>query len=450
MQRVGFNLLILSSLLVVSWFCLAEEPGTAIQTTNARTTKPGKSAGFLCQGTFIGSRSCSSTACHGSVLAEPDLTKIGRNEFQVWLEGNDPHRFAHRGLTNKLAVQIFTKLGVMKDGRPVAAKTAEYRQVFKRCAACHNPQSTDPPATQSAHGQNQVTSWLRDGVSCEACHGPAKKWVGRHYKGDFIALTAKDKCKEGMVDTGNLWVRAKLCSSCHVGSPERHVDHDLIAAGHPQLKFEFVAYQAILPKHWRDTRDRKQHGSDKNFALRMWITGQLASAHSSLQLLEHRAKSSHAVWPEFSETDCYACHHDLGAPSNWRKVDIRSGSKGLRMPWSSWQMSILDRITTLQGADTDKSTSRSFASWEKATQVYLGLRSIDDDHRAAGKLTPAQQSFHKTLNEIRDLLAFPTDRRGGFDSPKKFFNGKQDKKSPRDRARAGFQAAVKLLKKMTQ
>ncbi len=40
------------------------------------------------------------------------------------------------------------------------------------------------------------------------------------------------------------------------------VDHDLIAAGHPALRFEFATYFANLPPHWDVARDKKANSSD--------------------------------------------------------------------------------------------------------------------------------------------------------------------------------------------
>ena len=54
-----------------------------------------------------------------------------------------------------------------------------------------------------------------------------------------------------MYDTRNLVKRAEKCVSCHVGDESRNVDHELIAAGHPDLVFDLETYTAMLPPHWR-------------------------------------------------------------------------------------------------------------------------------------------------------------------------------------------------------
>ena len=87
-----------------------------------------------------------------------------------------------------------------------------------------------------------------DGVSCEACHGAAKIWLENHVGREY-----KDLLKEGMYDTVDLVKRAEKCVSCHVGDEgeRRNVDHELIAAGHPDLVFELDTFTSILPPHWR-------------------------------------------------------------------------------------------------------------------------------------------------------------------------------------------------------
>jgi hypothetical protein len=63
----------------------------------------------------------------------------------------------------------------------------------KRCAACH------------VAGSPQKS--LDDGVACEACHGPAEKWLGPHTRPNSHAASVQ----AGMIDTKNLEVRAKTC-----------------------------------------------------------------------------------------------------------------------------------------------------------------------------------------------------------------------------------------------
>src|SRR5262249_29449111 len=117
--------------------------------------------------------------------------------------------------------------------------------------------------------------------------------------------------------------RARLCADCHVGGPEREVNHDLLAAGHPRLNFEFSSFQAIYPQHWCDRDDRARY---PDFEARSWAVGQVVSAQTALNLLAYRANNKKAPWPEFAENNCYSCHHDLrGRLGRGQNLDLGPG-----------------------------------------------------------------------------------------------------------------------------
>src|SRR5947208_2216032 len=72
----------------------------------------------------------------------------------------------------------------------------------------------------------------------------------------------------GMTDTKNLFARARLCSGCHIGSPQQEVNHDLYAAGHPPLRFELASYEALIGrKHWDDAPRRV---ADADYEVQLW------------------------------------------------------------------------------------------------------------------------------------------------------------------------------------
>ena len=94
-----------------------------------------------------------------------------------------------------------------------------------------------------------------------------------------------------MVSMRDLARMAKVCARCHVGSPASgglplcDVDHDLIAAGHPLLSFEFSAYQATIPPYWVE----KGINAGGDYSVRSWAVGQAVTARAALTLLEDRA-----------------------------------------------------------------------------------------------------------------------------------------------------------------
>ena len=100
------------------------------------------------------------------------------------------------------------------------------------------------------------------------------------------------------------------------------MSHDLIAAGHPPLRFELVNYLNAMPPHWNTRAATERHGT--GFTAKLWTVSQLVSAQAAVDVLNYRAKQTEAPsrkqtpWPEFAEYDCFACHHNLAQPS-WRQ-----------------------------------------------------------------------------------------------------------------------------------
>ena len=76
----------------------------------------------------------------------------------------------------------------------------------------------------------------------------------------------------GMRPTKDLLARGQACTECHVGLGSTDVNHDLIAAGHPRLNFEYGNQLAKLPKHWRVEDDKARH---PDYEAKVWALGQL-------------------------------------------------------------------------------------------------------------------------------------------------------------------------------
>ena len=79
------------------------------------------------------------------------------------------------------------------------------------------------------------------------------------------------------------------------------MNHDLIAAGHPRLTFEYAAYHDLLPRHWRDKASEaepwevqsKKFGND--FEARAWLLGQAVTAQATVKLTEARCEAGRAA-----------------------------------------------------------------------------------------------------------------------------------------------------------
>jgi hypothetical protein len=180
---------------------------------------------------------------------------------------------------------------------------------------------------------------LSDGVGCESCHGPAGDWVTTHYLDEWKGKSAREKEQLGFRNTKDLLVRARLCTECHVGTADKDVNHDLIAAGHPRLNFEFASFHGIYPKHWPQGPELQRH---PDLHARLWEIGQAVTAEAAVKLLEARAKGAQAgandkPWPEFAEYACYACHRDL-------TVDVSPPAGAKRppgsLPWGTWYVTM--------------------------------------------------------------------------------------------------------------
>jgi hypothetical protein len=258
-----------------------------------------------------GVASCTASACHG--VGSPGA------EWVTWSR-LDPHARAYDVLLEKSARQIEEKLNPGK-GQP----RPEQNEVCLNCHVAPGVMQTE----RSPHFD------LRDGVGCESCHGPSGKWLREHARPGWVRSESS-----GMKDMRDLRVRVEVCMPCHVGKGDMQVDHDLIAAGHPRLRFEFAAYLANYPPHWPASKDRQRY---PDLEARAWVVGELAGADAALQLLTHRAKSGTGLWPELAEYDCYACHHDL-APRSWRQQQVPAGATPGRLIFNDWYFASLPAI----------------------------------------------------------------------------------------------------------
>ena len=265
---------------------------------------------------YVGNLSCASAACHAANVAGGGPG----SEYTTWA-GGDPHFNAYRVLTEPRSRRMVELLHGDRPGKPTPAHQDA------RCMACH--------ATEVAAGHAIGAR----AVGCESCHGPAEKWLTEHYQDDFKALTRTEKAERyGLYPTKDLAFRVTLCASCHVGDAGREVDHDLIAAGHPRLAFEYTGYHhnPKYPRHWRET----SYGPD--FDARAWEIGQVACARSAAKLLESRATNRDHVWPELSEYSCFACHKNLPSARSSGLFDRRKPGS---MPWGAWYFSTLGLVT---------------------------------------------------------------------------------------------------------
>ena len=250
---------------------------------------------------YIGPGSCSATACHGGVQPR-NITPVQQNEYSTWAV-QDSHSKAYRSLENPISQRMGRLLGIA------------HPEASSKCLVCH--------ALSIPESQRGREFDLSEGVSCESCHGPASAWLGPHSEknskiSQFTSL--------GMYDLADLQRRSEKCLTCHLGTPEKQVDHAMIAAGHPNLVFELDSYSAIQPPHWKPSPDPNQ-------GVRLWSIGQAVQLREALRRLQRRAQSPN--WPEYSELDCYSCHHSLTKPEeSWRQARGYADRPPGAAPWN--------------------------------------------------------------------------------------------------------------------
>jgi hypothetical protein len=131
-----------------------------------------------------------------------------------------------------------------------------------------------------------------------------------------------------MYDTRNLEKRTTKCLTCHLGTTEKFVDHEMIAAGHPDLTFELGLFTSVMPAHWK----MPEQGNPWR-QVQAWGVGQAVQLRESLNRLARRANGP--VWPEYAELDCFACHHSLTRPEDsWRQERGYAGRRPGNPPWN--------------------------------------------------------------------------------------------------------------------
>jgi len=243
-----------------------------------------------------------------------DVYGVGQNEYVTWIK-RDKHAQAYKVLYSEKSATIARNMGIEKK----AYETG-------RCLVCHTVYDRD------VGGQALYAS---EGVSCEACHGPAGGWIAEHVE---LGWSHQKSLAAGMTDLRDLEVRAKVCLGCHLGDADKTVDHELIAAGHPNLSFELDNYTAALPPHWKEKR------ADRSGNVRIWAMGQAVAFREGLLQLARRTQSGQ--WPEFAEMNCYECHHTL-RPNSWRRGRVDDG-KGLGLPrWNAARFAMLRHLLSI-------------------------------------------------------------------------------------------------------
>ena len=340
--------------------------------------------------TFLGVADC--VRCHNGSVQNQSF-KIGNRtykleddqwvlygEIPIWGE-KDKHQQAYTVLLNERSKRMGEILGV----------SAIHRD--RRCLACH---SGYPLANMPAGDDGLIAEELaanvdvNAGVTCEGCHGAAGDvmrggqkvadgWMGPHQiqpvqpYGEnnpwrFLSPEVKEE-QFGYWDVRSPASKARICASCHVGNVAQGkvVTHEMYAAGHPPLPgFEIETFIDQMPNHWRELSKKADkvrgeflanskdplysNGSYDEAGLhrtKSMLVGALVSLSEYLRVTAELTDESvsspvaKSEWPELSQFDCFACHHDLKDPA-WRQVrPPQVGTPG-RPPLREWTMALVE------------------------------------------------------------------------------------------------------------
>lgn len=233
---------------------------------------------------YVGLNECQT--CHGGGAVQyPNLI----NSFQIWVQ-EDQHSKAYDHLRSDLGLHVAEWMGLPLEPGQEAN--------WEKCVRCH---MVNAPPERRSPSFNPAT----EGIGCEACHGPAEDYLVPHKSQSYA-----ENLKVGLADLKDLRTRARRCLDCHAG-----LDHEIAAAGHPDLNFEFFHFSFWQPPHWN---------YEEASPLKFWAIGQVAALERTVEHLIEDSKLYRPI-PEFEEKSCYNCHHKLDQ-DRWRQTEAHAAA----------------------------------------------------------------------------------------------------------------------------
>ncbi len=304
---------------------------------------------------YIGPGSCAATSCHGNVKPIAG-SRVLQNEYSTWIL-QDKHSRAYQALTGDIGERMARIL-----------KLSNKAEEAPKCLMCHALHTTPEQRGRSFE--------IAEGVSCESCHGPASAWLGPHTTRDW---PHEKSVTLGMHDTRDVIHRTQKCLECHLGTKEKFVDHEMIAAGHPDLYFELDSFSAVMPRHWKVPRESAPGKPVEEAAwagVRDWSAGQAVQLSASMDRLAWRARGERAdkkdPWPEYAELSCFACHHSLGAAKDsWRQEHGYEGRRPGDPAWNASRYAVFrllaKQVDSANGQELDRQLLTVFTEMSKLT-----------------------------------------------------------------------------------
>lgn len=285
----------------------------------------------------VGSVNCANSFCHGSITPWSD-SNVLQNEYTTW-ERLDKHTHTYQVLLNNQSKLIAKNLGLTKPAHQ-----------SKVCLDCH---AHNPPAEQ--RGERFIMS---EGVGCEACHGPAGRWIKSH---TLAGATHADNIEHGLYPTDSPVAQAKLCLSCHFGDQNRFITHRIMGAGHPRISFELGTFTALQPAHFRVDDDWHKRKGEYN-PIKVWAIGQVIASQQLLNAFADPKLGRDGIFPELVLFDCHACHH----PMSQKKWTPRLGVGPGRIRLNDSNLLMLRAIVRVVDAGNAASFNKSILQMHQA------------------------------------------------------------------------------------
>lgn len=184
------------------------------------------------------------------------------------------HEFELKTLQNSQHQRSF-KVHSLEAASKIAKRLGGEARVDKRadCAACHYTKKARKDASPE----------LVAGVSCESCHGPAKRWWNLHWKGEGKSLAknlAKSE-KRGMLRPENVLGLIDRCLDCHLIADEALISK----GGHPVAEgFEMLSWlQGEVRHNFLNSEDYGANTAvSKSRQRRFFILGRLRQLQRQL------------------------------------------------------------------------------------------------------------------------------------------------------------------------
>lgn len=358
---------------------------------------------------YMGAATCK--PCHEKPgdLAHPN---VELTEYHTWIE-QDKHSQAYAVLDQPRSQHI-AELLWGPGGK--ATERAE-------CLNCHSvnwlPKELLGPSVK-----------LSEGVTCDACHGPAESWLAPHQFAEWYdpAKTPPEKkVSSGMYPIWDPVKRAEMCLSCHLGNVEQGkvLEHRFYAAGHPPLpSFELDTFCESLPPHWKPRR-----GKDGTLPrVATVVLGGAATFAESVKFIEERAKANGLA--EYANFDCAACHHELRRPGG-RAARNFPGTPGRPLP-PSWPTVLMqlgthhssnDDAAARQGLDALAAKLRGFYRaldarplGDAAATAAAARQLVEASGQTLGRLTTRKYDRAATVILLRDICTIATEAKPDYQS----------------------------------